>query len=85
MKHLYCTDKLFSPSLSFEDAHNTLDLSRLILEGNREKYANYRLRPLKTKALRALLSSADAMRLPYLGVSAEVESHVTRDYFPSAA
>lgn len=37
MDHLYSTDKLFSPSFSFEDAHNMLDLSRLILEKNRKK------------------------------------------------
>lgn len=37
MDHLYSADKLFSPSFSFEDAHNMLDLSRLILEKNRKK------------------------------------------------
>lgn len=51
MNHLYSTDKLFSPSFSFEDAHNMLDLSRLILEKNRKKYANYRFMSLRTKAL----------------------------------
>lgn len=77
------------PRSPFEESHNASDLSRLILEGEKtggKKYANYKLRPPKTKkALRELLRSADAARLPYLRVSAEVESHVTRDYFPSAA
>jgi len=58
MNHLYSADKLFSPSFSFEDAHNMLDLSRLILEKNSKKYANYRLRPLKTRALSKSSSKA---------------------------